>query len=80
MNSKQLAVGIMILIVIAAGVVVPPYIRYLLTEIFIFAIFTLFLIVLSKSSEIHQVLIVSAVVIAAVRITDYYKDEELLKK
>jgi len=40
----------------------------------IFLVFTLFLIVLSSSEEISQILIVSATVIAAIRITAYYKE------
>ncbi len=41
---------------------------------FIFAIFTFFLISLSQTNEVPQILIISATVIAAIRITSYYKE------
>lgn len=41
----------------------------------IFMVFTLFLVVLSSSEDISQILIVSATVIASIRITAYYKEE-----
>jgi hypothetical protein len=40
----------------------------------IFGVFTLFLIILSSSQDISQILIISATVIAAIRITAYYKE------
>lgn len=40
----------------------------------IFGVFTLFLIILSSSQEVSQVLIISATVIAAIRITAYYRE------
>lgn len=40
----------------------------------IFGIFTLFLIILSSSQEVSQILIISATVIAAIRITSYYRE------
>ena len=41
---------------------------------FWFSIFTLFLMVLSQNQEISQILIISAVIIAAIRMTSYYKE------
>ena len=41
---------------------------------FWFAIFTLFLIILTQNQEISQILILSATVIAAIRMTSYYKE------
>jgi len=41
---------------------------------FWFAIFTLFLIVLTQTQNVSQVLIISATVIAAIRMTSYYKE------
>jgi len=41
---------------------------------FWFAIFTLFLIVLTQNQNVSQVLIISATVIAAIRMTSYYKE------
>lgn len=40
----------------------------------IFGVFTLFLIVLSSSEDVSQILIISATVIASIRITAYYKE------
>ena len=40
----------------------------------IFAVFTFFLIVLSSANEVSQILIISATVIASIRITAYYKE------
>jgi len=40
----------------------------------VFTVFTLFLIVLSSSEEVSQILIISATVIASIRITAYYKE------
>lgn len=42
---------------------------------FWFAIFTIFLIVLTPSQNTPQILIISAVVIIAIRMTSYYKEE-----
>ncbi|GBE19653.1 hypothetical protein BMS3Abin17_00378 [archaeon BMS3Abin17] len=41
---------------------------------FWFAVFTLLLIILSQAQEISQILVVSAVIIAAIRMTAYYKE------
>lgn len=41
---------------------------------FWFAIFTLFLLVLTQNQDISQILIISATVIAAIRMTSYYKE------
>jgi hypothetical protein len=41
----------------------------------IFSVFTIFLIVLSSSEDVSQILIISATVIASIRITAYYKKE-----
>ena len=41
---------------------------------FWFAIFTLFLVILTETQEISQILIISATVIAAIRMTSYYKE------
>jgi hypothetical protein len=41
----------------------------------IFIVFTIFLIVLSSSQDVSQILIISATVIASIRITAYYKKE-----
>ncbi|MEN7981836.1 MAG: hypothetical protein ABFQ65_00110 [Nanoarchaeota archaeon] len=41
----------------------------------IFGIFTLFLIVLSSSEDVSQILIISATVIASIRITAYYNEK-----
>lgn len=40
-----------------------------------FVVFTFFLIILSQTQEIPQILIISAVVIAAIRMTSYYKED-----
>jgi hypothetical protein len=40
----------------------------------VFSVFTFFLIVLSSSEEVSQILIISATVIASIRITAYYKE------
>ncbi len=40
----------------------------------IFGVFTLFLIILSSSQDVSQILIISATVIASIRITAYYKE------
>lgn len=40
----------------------------------IFGVFTLFLIILSSSQDVSQILIISATVIAAIRITAYYRE------
>lgn len=40
----------------------------------VFGVFTLFLITLSSSQEVSQILIISATVIAAIRITAYYRE------
>lgn len=40
----------------------------------IFSVFTFFLIVLSSADEVSQILIISATVIASIRITAYYKE------
>lgn len=42
---------------------------------FWFSIFTFFLIILTTTKEISQILIISAVVIAAIRMTAYYKED-----
>ena len=39
-----------------------------------YAIFTLFLIVLSQAQDVSQILVISAVIIAAIRMTAYYKE------
>ena len=41
---------------------------------FWFAVFTLLLIVLSQSQNVAQILVVSAVIIASIRMTSYYKE------
>lgn len=41
----------------------------------IFTVFTFFLIMLSQAQEISQILLISATVIAVIRITSYYKEE-----
>ncbi|MFH1801501.1 MAG: hypothetical protein ABH804_01570 [archaeon] len=40
-----------------------------------FAVFTFFLIALSENQDVSQILVVSAVVIAAIRMTSYYKED-----
>lgn len=40
----------------------------------IYGVFTLFLIILSSSQEVSQILIISATVIASIRITAYYRE------
>jgi len=48
----------------------------------IFAVFTFFLIILAQSQDISQILIISAAIIAAIRMTAYYKEnlsQELAK-
>lgn len=40
----------------------------------VFGVFTLFLIILSSSQEVSQILIISATVIASIRITAYYRE------
>jgi hypothetical protein len=41
----------------------------------IFSVFTLFLIILTNNQNISQILIISSVVIAVIRMTSYYKEE-----
>ncbi|MCW8966390.1 MAG: hypothetical protein OQK82_06870 [Candidatus Pacearchaeota archaeon] len=41
----------------------------------IFSVFTLFLIILSSSDDVSQILIISATVIASIRVTSYYKEK-----
>ncbi|GAG09030.1 unnamed protein product, partial [marine sediment metagenome] len=40
----------------------------------IFAVFTFFLIILAQNQEISQILIISAAIITAIRMTAYYKE------
>ncbi len=42
---------------------------------FWFSIFTLFLIILTTTEEISQILIISATIVAAIRMTAYYKED-----
>jgi len=52
------------------------YILILPVLIFVvFAIFTFFLIILAQNQDISQILIISAIIIAAIRMTSYYKEE-----
>lgn len=60
---------------IAGGLYLTEYIVILPFLIFFwFAVFTLFLIVLAQNQNVSQVLIISAIVIAAIRVTSYYRE------
>lgn len=61
---------------IAGSLYFVEYILVLPFLIFvIFGVFTLFLIILSSSQEVSQILIISATVIASIRITAYYREK-----
>ncbi len=51
-------------------IIVLPFLIFI-----IFAIFTFFLIILTQSQDISQILIISGIVITAIRMTAYYKEE-----
>lgn len=51
-------------------IIVLPFLIF-----FWFSVFTLFLIFLSESSEINSILVISATIIAAIRMTSYYKED-----
>lgn len=60
---------------VVSGLYFLEYVLILPLLIFvIFGVFTLFLIILSSSQEVSQILIISATVIASIRITAYYRE------
>ena len=62
--------------VIAGILYFAEYILILPFFVFIvFSVFTFFLILLTQGQDVSQVLIISAVIIAAIRMTSYYKEE-----
>jgi hypothetical protein len=64
--TKLLAAGLYLL----EYIIVVPFLIF-----FWYAIFTLFLILLTESLEVGAVLLVSATIIAAVRMASYYKED-----
>lgn len=64
--TKLLAAGLYLL----EYIIIVPFLIF-----FWFAIFTLFLIVLTESLEISAILMVSATIIAAIRMAAYYKED-----
>lgn len=64
--TKLLAVSFYII----EYILVLPFIIF-----FWFSVFTLFLILLSESLEINSLLIISATIVAAIRMTSYYKED-----
>jgi hypothetical protein len=51
-------------------IIISPFVIF-----FWFAVFTLFLIVLTESIEIKSLLIISATIVASIRMTAYYKED-----
>lgn len=67
-NNSFIAKLLAIFLYFAEYILILPFLIF-----FWFAIFTLFLITLTKNPNISQILIISAAVIAAIRMTAYYK-------